>query len=212
MKRLFLLSSVLLVGAQALAADSSEPSVSDRSHELGLMLAPKVGFFKSTSSLDGASYIAAEVGYLTPLLDHRLAIVLEGTWYRPSTKGSTSSPQLTLNGITADSSYRLTERQFALLLSLVYRLQDALPHFTPYAGLGPGYYLHRSTATAFGTTNVETEGSLGFQFLGGAEYEVGPGAAFLEVHYHFTRVDFVTTGNANVGGFLAGSLGYRFRF
>jgi|GEM_PF-1396938 len=212
MKNLVLLISLVVIATPALAADSSEPAVSKGSHELGIMVAPKVGFFKSTSTLQGTPYVAVEVGYLTPLLDHRIAITLEGTWYQPSLNGSTPSSQLTINGTTADSSYRLSERQFALLLSLVYRLQDLAPHFTPYGGLGPGFYLHRTSESAFGTTNVETEGSFGFQLLAGAEYVLGPGAAFLEVHYHFTRVDFVTTGNANVGGFLAMSLGYRFKF
>jgi len=212
MKRLFLISFIVVTAPRALAADSTVVTSSNDSHEIGLLVAPKLGFFKSTSGLEGASYIGAEVGYLTPLLDHRLAVVLEGSWYRPATSGSAPSPQLTINGTTADSSYRVTERQFAFLLSLVYRFQDVLPKFTPYGGLGPGFYLHRSTATAFGTTNSETEGAVGFQLLGGGEYVLGPGAAFLEVHYHFTRVDFVTTGNANVGGFLAGGLGYRFRF
>jgi len=212
MKNSLLFISLTLIATPALASDGSEPAVSKDSHQLGLMVAPKVGFFKSTSALAAAPYIGVEVAYLTPLLDRRLAISLEGTWYRPSLDGSTPSSQLTINGTTADSSYQLSERQFALLLSFVYRLQDLAPHLTPYGGLGPGFYLHRTSETSFGTTNVETEGSLGFQLLAGADYTLGPGAAFLEVHYHFTRVDFLTTGNANVGGFLAMSVGYRFIF
>ncbi len=56
---------------------------------------------------------------------------------------------------------------------------------------------------------MEKEGTVGFQLLGGAELRLGPGGLFLEAHYHFTNVDFLTTGNVNVGGFLAASLGYR---
>ncbi len=202
----------LLVAHSAVAAENPGGTVTAEQQRLGLLLAPKVGFFKSTSSLNGAAYVGVEVGYITPLLEHKLAIMLEGTWYRPALNGATPSPQLTINGSTADPSYRLSERQFAALLSLVYRADDLVPRLVPYGGLGPGLYIHKSTATAFGTTNTETEGSLGFQLLAGAEYALGPGGAFLEIHYHFTRVDFLTTGNANVGGFLAASLGYRFVF
>ena len=71
-----------------------------------------------------------------------------------------------------------------------------------------------STAPAtqsFGSTYIETEGKLGFQLQAGADYQLGPGAAFLEFRYHFTNVDFVATDNANVGGFLALGAGYRLR-
>ena len=50
---------------------------------------------------------------------------------------------------------------------------------------------------------------MGFQLLGGLEYKLGPGGVFAEVHYHFTRVGFLTTGDVNIGGFLAAGVGYR---
>jgi hypothetical protein len=78
-------------------------------------------------------------------------------------------------------------------------------------GAGPGLYLHQATAQAFGANTVEKEGTLGFQLLGGAELRLGPGGLFLEAHYHFTRVGFLTTGSVNVGGLLAAGLGYRLR-
>src|SRR5712692_9906943 len=112
MKNAYLFVSIVLFSSHALAADISEPMASKDSRQLGLLVAPKVGFFKSTSSLAGAAYVGAEVGYLTPLLDHRLVIAVEGTWYQPTQNGSTPSSQLTIHGSTADSSYRLSERQF----------------------------------------------------------------------------------------------------
>jgi hypothetical protein len=148
-----------------------------------------------------------EVGYVTPLLERRLAIVVEGHFHQPKVSGTLSDPQLTLG----DQDYRLTEREIALLLSAVYRFEGALGAVTPYAGLGPGLYLHQATAQGFGATTVEKEGTVGFQLLGGAELHLGPGGLFLEAHYHFTRVGFLTTGNVNIGGFLAASLGYRLR-
>ena len=105
----------------------------------------------------------------------------------------------------------LTQREIALLLSAVYRFEGALGSITPYAGVGPGLYLHQATAQGFGANTIEKEGTLGFQLLGGAELRLGPGGLFLEAHYHFTKVGFVTTGSVNVGGFLAAGLGYRLR-
>jgi hypothetical protein len=191
----------LLVLAQAPAPATSE------SEGDSILLAPKVGFFKSTTPLEGAPYFALEAGYVTPLLHRRLAIVVEGSFHQPKVSGTLRDPQLTLG----DVPYRLTEREIALLLSAVYRFEGALGSITPYAGAGPGLYLHQATAQAFGATTVEKEGTVGFQLLGGAELRLGPGGLFLEAHYHFTRVGFLTTGQVNVGGFLAAGLGYRLR-
>lgn len=182
-----------------------EPAPAAQSGGGSILLAPKIGFFKSTTPLQGAPYLALEVGYVTPLLDRHLAIVVEGDFHRPKRSGTLSDPQLA----SGDAPYTLTEREMAVLLSAVYRFEGALGPVTPYVGAGPGLYLHQATAQAFGASTVEKEGTVGFQALGGAEMPVGPGGLFLEVHYHFTNVDFLTTGKVNVGGFLAGSLGYR---
>ena len=184
-------------------APASEPASEGDS----ILLAPKVGFFKSTTPLGGAPFFALEAGYVTPLLDRRLAIVAEVNFHQPKTSGTLSDPNLTLG----EQEYRLTEREIAILLSAVYRFEGALGSITPYAGAGPGLYLHQATAQAFGANTVEKEGTLGFQLLGGAELRLGPGGLFLEAHYHFTKVGLLTTGSVNVGGFLAAGLGYRLR-
>jgi hypothetical protein len=172
-----------------------------------ILLAPKAGFFKSTTPLAGVPYFALEVGYVTPLLNRHLAIVMEGGFHQPQVSGTLSDPRLT----RGDVQYRLTEREISVLLSAVYRFEGALGSITPYAGAGPGLYLHQATTQALGATTLEKKGTVGFQLLGGAELRLGSGGLFLETHYHFTQVDFVTTGNVNVGGFLAASLGYRLR-
>lgn len=196
----------LLVLTQAPATPpAAEPSASAEGDSI--LLAPKVGFFKSTTPLGGAPFFALEAGYITPLLGRRLALVAEVNFHQPQVSGTLRDPNVTLG----DEPYRLTEREIAVLLSAVYRFEGALGSMTPYAGAGPGLYLHQATAQAFGATTVEKEGTLGFQLLGGAELRLGPGGLFLEAHYHFTKVGFVTTGSVNVGGFLAAGLGYRLR-
>jgi hypothetical protein len=160
-----------------------------------------VGFFKTTTPLGGTYFLGAEVGYVTPLLNERLAVVAEVNFHLPKVTGTISDPQL-----IGDGSYTLHEREMAVLVSAVYRFPGT---FTPYVGAGPGLYFHRAQAEAFGNKYVESEGTPGFQLLGGVEYRLGPGGAFLEAHYHFTRVGFLTTGDVNVGGFLAGSAGFR---
>jgi opacity protein-like surface antigen len=179
-----------------------------REHRGMLMIAPKIGLFKSTTALQAAFYSGVELGVATPLLSQRLAVVFEFNWVRPHYSSSITDPRLPSGG----GAFSLRESEFGFLLSAVYRFEDALPGLTPYGGLGPSLYYQRAALTAFDSVNVESESKLGFQLLGGADYRLGPGALFGEVHYHYAKVDFVGTGNVNVGGFLAIGVGYRFRF
>ena len=172
------------------------------------LVAPKLGLFEPTSRLSGAFFLGIEAGYVTPALDDRLAVVLEVDWVRPRASGSVADPRV----VAGDGAYNLGNAEVGVLLSAVYRLEDAVPGLTPYGGLGPGVFFHRTATQAFQNTYVETEARVGFQMMGGADYVIGPGAAFGEIRYHFTRVNFVATGSSNVGGFLALALGYRLRF
>lgn len=172
------------------------------------LVAPKLGLFEPTSRLSGAFFLGLEAGYVTPALDDRLAVVLEVDWVRPRASGSVADPRV----VAGDGAYNLGNAEVGVLLSAVYRLEDAVPGLTPYGGFGPGVFFHRTATQAFQNTYVETEGRFGFQMMGGADYTIGPGAAFAEIRYHFSRVNFISTGNSNVGGFLALGLGYRLRF
>lgn len=199
----------MLVFLPAFAARAARARSSSRpGHDT--LLALKGGYFLPGSKLGGAAFGALELGYITPLLGHHLAFTLEGDFYRPALSGSVSSPQLTVNGTTASGAYRLTDREIAVLLFVEYRFAP-FGRFSPYVGVGPGLYLHQAKTTAFDSTNTEQEGNVGAQAMLGVDYRVGPGALLLEAQYHFSRVDFRTTGKANVGGFLIG-LGYRFMF
>jgi len=202
-----MLHTLAIVTSTLLAAGPGAPSGT------GVMLAPKVGFYKTTTSLSGAFYGALEVGYALPVMNRQLAVVLEGSWQRPGLAGTLSSSQLGYGGVTPDAGFKLAEQQVSFLLSGVYRARiPAVSGLTAYGGLGPGLYLHTATVDAFGNRYVEYEPSIGFQLLAGGEYAAGPGSAFLELHYHFTQIDLATTGAVNAGGFLAAGAGYRFAF
>ncbi|MFP2909715.1 hypothetical protein ACLESD_32650 [Pyxidicoccus sp. 3LFB2] len=204
----------LFVALTALSA--AEPTVTPESEAAAppangrILLAPKVGFFKSTTPLSGDLYLAAEVGYVTPLLNRRLAVVLEVNYHRPKLSGSLTDPQLGGFGTPPDGRYTVAVSEVAFLLSAVFRFEKALGMLTPYVGGGPGLYLHQATSDIFGSVSSESDGGLGLQALAGLEMPLGPGGAFFEAHYHFAPLDLVTTGDVNVGGFLA-SVGYRLR-
>jgi len=182
--------------------------VPEREHRGLLMIAPKAGLFKSTTALEAAFYSGIELGLTTPLFNHHFAMVFELDWVPPHYSGTIADPRVP----SGSGAFALRQSEWGFLLSAVYRFDDALPRLTPYVGAGPGLYYQRASLTAFDSVNVESETKLGFQLLAGVDYQLGPGALFGEVRYHFSKVDFVGTGNVNVGGFLALGVGYRFRF
>ncbi len=204
-----LIALCLLLPAAAVAQKRTDVVAAPVQEPPRFMVAPKIGLFEPTSRLSGAFFAGLEAGYLTPALDTHLAIVLELDWVRPKASGTVTSDHLVAG---AGGDYSLGNAEFGVLLSAVYRIENIAAGITPYGGLGPGLYFHRTATTAFGNTYVETEGRVGFQMLAGVDWMLGPGAAFGEIRYHFSRVDFISTGTSNVGGFVALSVGYRFRF
>ncbi|WP_223637578.1 outer membrane beta-barrel protein [Corallococcus sp. EGB] len=200
------MNALALLAAAALAAAPSPK----KDREGPFFIAPKVGFIKPTTSLGGDLYLGGEVGYITPWLQRRLALVLEVNYQRPSMSGTLRGPQLDNLGQPIESPYTLAERQVAIQLSAVFRFPRAFGPLTPYVGAGPGLYLHRTTVESFDSTTSESGGGLGFQALAGAELPLGPGGVFLEAKYQFAPVDFLTTGDVNAGAVLA-AVGYRLR-
>lgn len=172
----------------------------------------KVGYFQPTSDYKGSAFGGLELGIFPGWLDHHLALALEGDLYRPTLSSSVTSAQLTYGGTTASGAFFQQDRELSLMLSAEYFLSPVWQSLTPYAGVGLGVYGHQVKTTAFGLTNTEKETSLGAQALVGAQYGVGPGAAFVELHYQWSKLDFLSTGSAAVGGLLAFSLGYRVGF
>jgi opacity protein-like surface antigen len=201
-----ILAAFLLLPAAALA--QARPGATADSIKPRFLVAPKIGLFEPISRMSGALLLGAEVGYVTPALGDRLAVVLEVDWVRPRASGATADPRL----VGQAGTYSLGNAEVGVLLSAVVRLEDLVPRLTPYGGMGPGLYFHRTSTSAFGSRYVETETRVGMQMMAGADYALGPGAGFAEIRYHFSRVNFLATGNANLGGFLALSAGYRFRF
>jgi opacity protein-like surface antigen len=191
------------------AAEPVKAEAGESKASMDFLIAPKLGFFKTTTSMSGAFYAGLEAGVITPLLDKKLGVVFEANWHRPNQAGALSSPQLT----AGDASYSMKTDELALMLSAIYRQPELLvKELTVYGGLGPGMFLHKVTSEAFGSTYTETSTTFGLQLLAGAEYQLGPGGAFLELRYHYTGVDMTITGQSNLGGFLAAGLGYRLKF
>lgn len=198
----------LALALVAAAGPADLPAAPPAAPAGSFLLTPKAGLLLAPSGLGAALAGALEVGYLTPLLDGRLAVALEAGFAQPGKSGAVSDPRLAAG---VDGSYQLTLRQLTLALSAVYRFERAWRELTPYAGLGPTVTFDRARTVAFGATTDETAGRIGALAQVGAEWPLGPGAALLEARYHLTRVVFVSTGNASAGGFgLLG--GYRFRF
>ena len=209
------LSLVLLALAEAPASAAAPPpapaaavAAAPGASRGAIALAPKLGLWKSTADLGPAVYVAGELGYVLPLAGHGLELGVELGYASAVAEGSVTDPQLTVANHTAVGDYKVRERQIGLLAIGTYR-RTILPELVLYGGLGVGVYFHAATARAFQTKNEESEGSFGIRFGGGGEWHLGPGGLFGEIQYHYTKVGFLSTGDAAVGGFVVPSVGYR---
>jgi hypothetical protein len=195
-----MIASALLAAAVVVAA---APSDAGR-----LYAAPKVGYFVPSSRLGGSLFGAVELGWLTPLLERALSVSIEAEAYQPEAAGHLASPSLPAG---LDGSYRLVQRELALLAQAVYRV-SGIAALTPYAGAGFGVYWHRARVTALGATTTERSMGVGLQIVAGAERALGPGRVFLEAQLRRSNVALLSTGRADLGGLVAGTVGYRIWF
>ena len=151
-----------------------------------------------------------EVGYITPALQHRLAIVLDVDYTQPTTTGSESDPRV----MGGTYTWKLTEQELGVMPAVVYRL-TGLGSIVPYAGLGPRLLLARSTVRdngmpAIGDTHEQST-RLGLGIPVGAELAAGPGRVTGELLVQYGTLNHVATGDANTAA-MSLAVGYRLIF
>ena len=112
-------------------------------------------------------------------------------------------------------SWHLTEQQLQVMPFLMYRL-SSLGTLVPYAGIGPRFYMLRSTVRSNeGTPSFQetTEKSMkvGVGVPLGVELKLGPGAGIAELLLQYGGLDHTATGASNTGA-ASLALGYRMMF
>ena len=186
-------ASLLLVAASAtpppeeLPMSTAAPAPAAAGHDLiGIELMPKVGGLVPWSKLGLTWNVDLEVGYLLPVLDRQLAVVVDVGYAQP-THSQTVTDTRVGGGSYTD---QITQRQLQLFIGPKYFIFDTNSQWLPFVAAGVKLHLLRSEIVGsangqpFGE-NDETSTQVGGAVRGGLGFKLGPGhlAAELEVAY-----------------------------
>jgi hypothetical protein len=175
-------------------------------------VAGRIGLVGPTNRLHLFAMPGIELGYLTPLLGHRLLFALNVSWTRPSYTTTGQSDPSIQNGANFTST--IHEDELVVGLDASYRLRppDATLNF--FAGLQPLLYLLRASETNTfdpGVTNTNQGTKIGVGYFIGADYRLGPGMLTGELRVLYSYMDHKLTGEVNLGNIIL-SVGYRMLF
>lgn len=156
-----------------------------------------------------------ELGYRFPAWGGRLQPFFSAAYTEPTADGTETDARIASGGYT----WEIRQKELMLGLGLLVRFLEWTPDETwnGYAALAPVLFLLETVADGASTAgepfgeNTETGTEVGLYFGAGAEYHIGPGAAFLELSLTWSDLDTFITGNSNTGA-LTPALGYRFMF
>jgi hypothetical protein len=179
-------------------------------HRSGVLLGAKVGGVVPFGGLNPNARIGIEAGYVFPFAHGSFGAALDIDFAAPKSSGTKTGDPRVPGG---SYDWHLTEQELAFMPVLMYRL-TSLKVVTPYAGIGPRFFLLRSTVrgTAAGATIEETteqSTKVGIGVPLGVEVPLGPGGLMAELLLEYGSLDHRATGTTNTGG-LNLLVGYRF--
>lgn len=179
----------------------------------GILLAAKAGGILPFSDLGLMVTGAVELGFVFGGTDRSIVALLDISYTAPSAEGNAEDSRLQPPGDGGDYSWTLTQKQFTLQPTFVYRFTGLVDPFVPYAGIGPRLYLLESVIEgAAGDSklpeSVEQSTSFGFGVPLGCEFELGPGGVFVELMFQWGPLVHEITGDSHLGSTTAW-LGYR---
>lgn len=201
------------VGEQAQAAPSQEALAAasrDDNSRASIIISAKAGGLASFGGLAPFGIWGLDAGFILPVQQRRLAIMVAFDYTQPTQTGTEMDPRVASGSYT----WHLTEQQVHIMPALYYRATQ-FGRVVPYGGIGPRIELLRSkvkgTSTPTITQTSESSTTVGVGLPVGAEFQIGPGCALAELLLTYGNLDHTATGLSNTGG-AALSLGYRFVF
>jgi len=205
MKYLVLIALVLAERTAMAGEPVTEPARAPRG-----FASAKLGGIVPLDGLSPFVAIGLEGGYILPVLDHQLAIVLDVDYTQPAATGGEADPRV----MGGTYTWKLTEQELGIMPAVIYRL-TTLNSLIPYGGIGPRLLLARSTVRDNGAPSImethEQSTRIGIGVPLGAELRLGPGSAIGELLIQYGTLNHVSTGDANTGA-ISLSFGYRMAF
>ena len=187
----------------------------DRRLEPAALLGARFGLVipQALNKLETNFLVEIEGAYQLPFWHRRLGLFLDVGYTQPEEHGShPADPRIQSNGGTVDYDMKVQELGFAL--GVQYR--HAVGRWVvPFIGAAAKMNLTMTTVAQHAGsvdlgTNTEQSTRFGFLARGGVGFHLGPGDLVVEVHFEYTPVDHLITGDNNTGH-LAFQLGYLIR-
>lgn len=155
--------------------------------------------------------VAIELGWVTPLIGHRLAVVGEVTYSQPPRSQTTSDPRV--GG--GEYTFTVTERTVGIYFGPKFFVLPPASRVVPWVSLGGRVQFvdSRMVASAGEDFGQHDETGTHFAFGGqlGCGLRLGPGLLGLELQLISSPLDHLVTGASNIGD-LAVRAAYLFTF
>lgn len=194
-------------------ASTSAPAPQASSDQpIGIEIAPKVGGILPFSKLGGSWNADLELGWVSPLLNHQLAFVVD-TGYAQPTHGQKVTDARVGGG---SYNFTLTQRELNVFVGPKYFIAPVSSELLPYVGAGVKVHLLKSdvvgdaAGSPFGQ-NSETSTQVGGALRGGLGIKLGPGHLIGELELAYGGLNATITGKSNVAD-ASLQLGYLFIF
>lgn len=178
-----------------------------------IILGLKAGgiFPQVLSPLSSTYTLALEVGWLLPILNRQLALVVEGAYSAPTRSLSVDDPRLP----SGSYQYSVTEQTFGIYAGPKYFFLPLRGTFIPWVSVGIRAQFIESQLAGlsdqpFGA-HQEQGTHVAFGGQAGIGYHLGPGFVGLELQMISSPLNHLVTGNVDVGD-LSVRAGYHFAF
>jgi hypothetical protein len=186
-------------------AEEPSPSVSEEAGPQSAILAyGKVGGLIPVSELGPHVSVRLGGGYILPVLQRRLAAVIDFGYSQSTTESTIDDPRLGESG--ASYSYTMTQRDLNLFVGPQVFILDPFNWLVPYAAIGLDLHFLRSVVEGEGGSeplgdNDEISTKAGLAVRGGVGYRLGPGIITGEVTFSWAPIDHDITGDSHLGRF-----------
>jgi hypothetical protein len=186
-------------------APAAEPATPGPAALPSFAVGAELGGTVPFTTLGSQVAVGIELGYLLPVLERRLEVLLGAGWAPPQREYT-------------DGAYRAEVTQHELHFSLGprYRVFEVGGPFNLSGAAGGRMYLLRSVSA--GTAGAqpfpeyrEQSTRFGFFLAAGGEYRLGPGSLFLDVDFAWAPLPHRITGKSSTAS-VSPTLGYRLLF
>lgn len=170
------------------------------------------GIFPQVLNRLSSTYtVALEVGWLLPILNRQLALVVEGAYSAPATSVSVEDPRVA----SGTYQYELIEQTFGLYAGPKYYFLPLRGTFIPWVSVGIRAQFIESQLSGLSEQPFGAQQEQGthvaFGGQAGLGYHLGPGFLGLELQLISSPLDHLVTGKVDVGD-LSVRAGYHFAF